>query len=116
MQPTPRPHWSAALRWRLALAKAIRTGALSPRAGMACLDTFHLDWPALIRVQLNEPIVAQAGILAWQHGLRGYDAVQLACACAWQDFLGGAVTLATFDRPLWAAAKAEGLIPFPAPL
>ena len=42
------------------LAKAVRSGALSPRAAKACLDALHLDWPALIRVQLNEPIVTQA--------------------------------------------------------
>jgi uncharacterized protein len=99
-----------------ALAKAVRLGVLPPRAAKACLTAFHRDWPALIRVQINELTVVQADSLAWQHGLRGYDAVQLASAWAWQDALGGSVTFATFDKQLWSAARTEGLIPFPAAL
>lgn len=97
-----------------ALARAVRLGALSTRAGRACQEAFLLDWPSVIRVEINESIVAQAGSLAWQHGLRGYDAVQLASALAWKAALGGVVTIATFDKQLWAAASAEGLTPFPA--
>ena len=99
-----------------ALAKAVRMGALSPRAGRACHEAFLIDWPSIIRVEVNESIVTQAGSLAWQHGLRGYDAVQLASALAWEAALGGVVTLATFDKQLWAAARAEGVIVFPASL
>ena len=99
-----------------ALAKAVRIGALSARAGKACQEAFLLDWPSMIRIEINESIVSQAGSLAWQHGLRGYDAVQLASALAWKAALGGVVTIATFDKQLWAAARAEGVIPLPATL
>ena len=58
------------------------------------------EWPDLMRVQVSEMIIAQAGAMAWDHGLRGYDAVQLAAAAAWQDAPGARVTLATFDRHL----------------
>lgn len=71
------------------------------------------DWPIFTRLALTEFIVAHAGNLAWQHGLRGYDAVHLAAALAWQDRLHLPITLATFDRQLWQAAKAEGLQPQP---
>ena len=98
------------------LAKAVRTGALSERAAKTCLDSFRLDWPALIRVELNESIVAQADSFAWEHGLRGYDAVHLASAWVWQDAMGGPVTVATFDKQLWSAAKAQGLSTIPATL
>jgi len=57
--------------------------------------------------------MARAGAVAWAHGLRGYDAVHLAAAATWQDAIGEAVTLATFDRRLWAAAEKEGLLAFP---
>jgi predicted nucleic acid-binding protein len=96
-----------------ALARAVRMGVLSTRAGRTCQEAFLLDWPSIIRVGINESIVAQAGGLAWQHGLRGYDAVQLASTLAWKEALGGVVTFATFDRQLWTAARAEGVIPFP---
>ncbi|MBI4601798.1 MAG: type II toxin-antitoxin system VapC family toxin [Planctomycetes bacterium] len=96
-----------------ALAKAARLGALTSAAATACVDAFRRDWPSLRRIQVSEAIVARADALAWKHGLRGYDLVQLACASSWQDSLGRAVTLATYDRPLWLAARTEGLTPFP---
>ena len=61
-------------------------------------------------------VVAQAGNLAWDRGLRGYDAVHLAAASAWQDALGERVTLATVDDHLWAAAEPVGLEAYPADL
>jgi predicted nucleic acid-binding protein len=99
-----------------ALAKAVRAGILAPAAARACLDAFRRDWPSLLRIQVSEIIVARADALAWKHGLRGYDAVQLACAAAWQDSFGSPITLATYDKPLWLAASTEGLTPFPARL
>jgi len=51
-----------------------------------------------------------ADTFAWEHGLRGHDAVHLAAASLWQDAMserGG--TLSTFDRRLWAAAGPVGL-------
>ena len=54
--------------------------------------------------------------LAWQYGLRGYDAMHLAAALLWQDGLEESVTLATFDRQLWQAGRQSGLAVFPADL
>jgi len=54
-------------------------------------------------------VVAQADALAWEHGLRGYDAIHLAAAAFWQDALGQPVTMATFDHQLWVAAGRIGL-------
>jgi predicted nucleic acid-binding protein len=42
--------------------------------------------------------------------LRGYDAVQLAAASLWQKSLEIPVTLISFDRQLWTAARHEGMI------
>ena len=53
-------------------------------------------------------------MLAWEHGLRGCDAVHLATALAWRETLGEAVTVATYDRELWRGALAAGLSPWPA--
>jgi len=54
-------------------------------------------------------LVARADSLAWEYGLRGYDAVHLASALLWQEALGEPVTLATFDKPLWEAAQQAGM-------
>jgi hypothetical protein len=45
--------------------------------------------------------------------LRGYDAAHLASALFWQEMLGAPVTVASYDRQLWEAAKANGLIAWP---
>jgi hypothetical protein len=45
--------------------------------------------------------------------LRGYDAVQLASAVTWQESVGAAITLATFDRQLWDAGKQMGIHVWP---
>jgi len=96
-----------------ALAKAVRVGALAQEEAQASLQAFRSDWPDLMRVRVTEAVVARADALAWERGLRGYDAVQLAAAIHWQEALGETVTLATFDRQLWAVAKQTGLIPCP---
>jgi hypothetical protein len=41
------------------------------------LQVFRTEWPDLVRLQLTEVVVAQAGALAWDLGLRGDDAVHL---------------------------------------
>jgi predicted nucleic acid-binding protein len=92
-----------------ALAKAVRVGALTRAGGAAALQVFRREWPLLIRVQATEMVLTRADALAWEQNLRGYDAVHLASALLWQEGLGEAVTLATFDRQLWDAARAQGM-------
>lgn len=98
------------------LAKAVRVHALTQEEASASLQVFRNEWPDLVRVQVTELVVARAGALAWDHGLRGYDAVHLAAASGWQDALGERVTLATFDRQLWTVAESVGLAAYPADL
>ncbi|MGD8794679.1 MAG: type II toxin-antitoxin system VapC family toxin [Anaerolineae bacterium] len=99
-----------------ALAKAVRVSALTREEAIAALQVFRNDWADLVRIQVTEMVVARADALAWDHGLRGYDAVQLAAALVWQDALGEQVTLATFDQDLWSAAGSAGLQAYPADL
>lgn len=96
-----------------ALAKAVRVGALTRAGAAAALQVFRSEWPLLIRIQATEPVLARADMLAWESNLRGYDAVHLASTLTWQEGLGEAVTLATFDRQLWDAARTHGLAVFP---
>jgi predicted nucleic acid-binding protein len=96
-----------------ALAKAVRMGTLTRDEAEAALQVFRAEWVDLVRLQLSEAILAQADTLAWDYGLRGYDAVHLAAARFWQSSLGEPVTLATYDRQLWQAGDAIGLVAWP---
>ena len=96
-----------------ALARAARMGTLPRDEAQAALQVFYAQWPDLVRLQLTEVILAQAGALAWDHDLRGYDAVHLAVARFWQSSLVEPVTLAAFDRQLWQVGAAVGLVAWP---
>jgi predicted nucleic acid-binding protein len=96
-----------------ALAKAVRTGALTQADAASALQAFRSEWPLLVRVQATEALINRADVLAWEVGLRGYGAVHLASALLWQEGLGQTVTVATFDRQLWEASRAQGLRAFP---
>jgi predicted nucleic acid-binding protein len=96
-----------------ALAKAVRLNVLTREQGQQALHQFREHWPYLLRLQVGEPVVARADALAWDYGLRGYDAVHLAAAQYWQEALGETVTVATYDRQLWAAARQAGLAVWP---
>ena len=96
-----------------ALAKALRMRVLTSESGLSAVAAFRTDWPRLVRLPVTEAVVLRASDFAWQYGLRGYDAVHLAAACAWSDALGSAVTFATFDRGLWQAAPRVGLLAWP---
>jgi len=96
-----------------ALGKAVRIGALTRQEAASALQVFRSEWANLVRVQATEVLVARADELAWELGLRGYDAVHLASALLWQDGMGQSVTVATFDRQLWEAAGERGMIRFP---
>ena len=96
-----------------ALAKAARAGLVTRESAAKALQAFNADWEHMIRFQVSEPLVARAASLAWEHGLRGYDAIHLASAVVWREMLGGPVSVATYDRELWRSAQASGLSAWP---
>jgi len=96
-----------------ALAKAVRIGGLRQDEAGATLASFRRHWLTLARLQVTEALIAKADALAWEHNLRGYDAVHLASALFWQESLGEPVTLATFDAQLWRAGQPVGLSVWP---
>ncbi len=71
-----------------------------------CTQDYHL-------IPIERPIIDRAVDLAQQHALRGYDAVQLACALAANDLLTAAglppLTFVSADDDLVAAAIAQHL-------
>lgn len=96
-----------------ALAKAVRAGLVKNDVARNAQRRVAGDWPDLVRVPVTEALIERAEGLAWEHGLRGYDAVQLASALTWQESVGEAIVLATFDQQLWQAAKRVGLEAWP---
>src|SRR5687768_12654276 len=75
-------------------------GGASPR--VAALEDLYAQ---LRIIAIDEPPARQAGDLATQHALRGYDAVHLACAL---HIEGDDILLATWDSALNSAARATG--------
>jgi predicted nucleic acid-binding protein len=96
-----------------ALARAVRLGVVDADGGRRARGRFSREWPDLARIPVSEALVSLAETLAWDHGLRGYDAVQLASALTWRDALGLDIVLATFDSQLWEAAPRAGLQAWP---
>jgi predicted nucleic acid-binding protein len=88
-----------------AFAKASRMNWVEPQNAENAWQDFLSDWPSFARLLVTPVLVERAAYLAWTNGLRGYDAIHLAAALGWQDILEIPVTLATFDRELWLAAK-----------
>jgi len=97
-----------------AITRRQRGGTLSPAQAAAMLGHFrrHVTQRYLI-LEMTLPLLAEATRSARAHGLRAYDAVQLAAALEaeriYQPVGLGPVTLISADRELNAAAIAEGL-------
>lgn len=96
-----------------AISRAMRMNILSRKMAASAIQVFSDDWNNLIRIQMTELLASRAAALAWDRGLRGYDAVHLAVALFWQEILDKPVTLATFDKELWIGSKQSGLAVWP---
>jgi len=91
---------------RAALAQAQRLGRLTHRQLRAAVRELEARYQQLDLVELDDVLVRRAGQLAELHGLRGYDAVHLAAADRVRE---PDLVVVAGDRPLLAAAAAEGL-------
>ena len=70
---------------RAALAAASRTGRLDSRGLRRAVADLEVAVASVLRVGVDEPLARNAGQLAEEHALRGYDAVHLATALSVQD-------------------------------
>jgi len=95
---------------RAALAAARRGGRLSPAGHRRAREDFESLQSELLLVGIDEPLARQAGHLAEELGLRGYDAVHLASALA----LGTDTTLVSWDEDLRRLAARSGRAVAPA--
>jgi predicted nucleic acid-binding protein len=97
-----------------ALTRRQRGGSVSGIDAATAMAAFRHDLSHQYRVvEINPAVITQAMQLAETHGLRGYDAVQLAAALIVQkmrETLGlPALELVSADRDLNEAAAAEDL-------
>jgi uncharacterized protein len=88
-----------------AIARAQRMKKITYKDADAALHVFRSEWESFNRLPISENTMIRGDILTAEQDLRAYDATHLACALIWQETLGLPITLATFDRQLWVAAK-----------
>jgi len=96
-----------------ALARGVRRGLLSEADALEARRRLEGVWPTWVRIGVDENLVSRAEALAWEYTLRGYDALHLASALAWQERIQHPVALLTFDRELWEAARRADLVAWP---
>jgi predicted nucleic acid-binding protein len=93
---------------RAALARVLRekrTTRAEHRKRIAALDA---DYVEVLKVEVSEDVVRQAGELAESHALRGFDAIQLASARWLARKSHKPVRLMAFDGRVSEAAHALG--------
>jgi predicted nucleic acid-binding protein len=96
-----------------ALARAKRMHLLLDDAARSAWNHFLNDWPDFTRLKLSVPLTERAARLAWDFGLRGYDAMHLSATLIWQETLEERIVFATFDRLLWRAGKNASMLVWP---
>ena len=99
-----------------ALARAARAHRLDADGARGAQEQFAEDWPDLGKVPVTDTLLTRAESLAWKHGLRAYDAVQLAAALVCEEAivtLDESVLFGCFDDELTAAANEEGFRTWP---
>ncbi len=96
-----------------ALARGVRLGSISEQEAVLARRSLEIVWPTWAHILVDEALVVRAELVAWEHGLRGYDAVHLASALTWQEHLGHPLVLATYDRALWEAVPLGALARWP---
>ncbi|MCX6064964.1 MAG: type II toxin-antitoxin system VapC family toxin [Chloroflexi bacterium] len=96
-----------------ALAKAVRMNWVEAQDAENAWQDFLAHWQSFARLSVTPVLVERASRLAWEYGLRGYDATHFAAALLWQETLEMPITLATYDRELWLAANKAGMEVWP---
>jgi len=96
-----------------ALEKAVRLKWVEQETAWQSWQDFLSHWHSFTRFGISTGIIERASRLAWEHGLRGYDAVHLASVMVWQETLDMSIIFATFDHNLWKAGEKERLKVWP---
>ena len=97
-----------------AISRRQRGGSLTQTAAQKAISRFKRDFQYKLRIlRLTDTVAAEAMRLAEIHGLRGYDAVQLATALELENRFTAnnlpSITFISADNQLNQAAQTEGL-------
>ena len=103
---------------RAALARKRRENVFSPEQHREAVEALDEDWEALIKSEVTEDVVREAGDLAEEHALRGFDAIHLASALLVREAFSeqtnepteDAVSFLGFDSDLMVAARKVMLV------
>jgi uncharacterized protein len=98
---------------RAALAAARRAGRMSQGQHTRAVALWDGYWRSARVIELDDALALEAGSLAEEHALSGFDAVHLASALLVR---GDGAILATYDARLHRAAVAEGFAVLPGDL
>jgi predicted nucleic acid-binding protein len=103
-----------------ALWRKHRRGELAAADTATLIAEFEADFfgdgsqpPRFSVIAVTPAILEHAAHLVGVHGLRAYDSVQLASACATSDAVAEGVGFAAFDKALCDAAAVQGLALLP---
>jgi predicted nucleic acid-binding protein len=104
-----------------ALWRKQRLGELSAEDAEVLVTAFEADYlgtveepPLFAAVAIGSTLLDEAAVLTATHGLRAYDAVQLASALVAREADPACRQFACFDEELRAAAARIGFAPVPA--
>jgi predicted nucleic acid-binding protein len=89
------------------------TRAVALAAGRAAAKAIRDEWPAFGVIEVDQDVVEHAATLAVRRDLRSLDAVHLAAALVLPK---NDLVMATWDKRLHSAARAEGLAVLPTSL
>lgn len=90
------------------ICRARHQGEISEEVELRCLELLEKDFAAARVVEIRRPLMKTVRSLVRRWPLRGYDAVQLACAVKLRSDVG-AVDFWCADEALARAARGEGL-------
>jgi predicted nucleic acid-binding protein len=91
------------------LMRARREGRLTANQYTLVFGQFEREWPAYIRVDLNDDVLRLGREMVRRHPLRGYDAVHLASAVSLGRGLEEQIVFVAADARLLTAAAGERL-------
>ena len=94
---------------RAAFSRRRREGILAVADHNRIVRDFDDEWKRYFIIDVTNPLVQNAAMLAELHALRGYDAIQLASAEFFQEYIREPATFGCWDSRLETAARRQGL-------
>jgi predicted nucleic acid-binding protein len=91
-----------------AFARKFRAEAFTEREYDEIKDSLQKDWKHYCLLKATDAVIREAGRLAEERALRGFDAIHLASACALRRRSFGDVKFSGYDVELNEAAVKEG--------